>query len=156
MRQLNRTCKIADSAFCWVIAALICLPPFALGAVHPWPSAIVEVLAALLIVLLALKLRLMPARDRESGIKRWRLQTVPIFLLAGLFIFQLIPLPPAVIQVISPSTYNIYRRSFKSFSEVCGLNAGFDSLVTSPMSATDVADSSVALADPSKLGARSA
>ena len=97
-----------------IVATLIIFPPFALGAVHPWPAAIVEVLVLILVILWAVRIGTSPSYN-EWWPSQIDYLMIPVLLLGSLFVFQLVPLPPRVIGAISPSTYNLYARSLKAW-----------------------------------------
>jgi O-antigen ligase/tetratricopeptide (TPR) repeat protein len=103
VRGLNRTGKLALSA----LALLILLAPLPEGSAYPWALAIVEasifVTAALCGAALALgKGRAVP--PSHSGVA---LALVFVALVA----IQLVPLPPALLKVVSPNTYRLYALS---------------------------------------------
>jgi hypothetical protein len=98
-----------------IVVALVILPPFALGAVHPWPATIVEIATFLLLVVWAARIAVAPVGTGIPGSVRFVELLVPTLLLAGLFIFQLMPLSPDLIRTISPSTYEVYSRSLQDW-----------------------------------------
>src|SRR5450631_3456166 len=95
----------ANTVVSMIVVALVILPPFALGAVHPWPATIVEIATFLLLLVWAARIAIEPLGIGVPTSPRLVDLLVPTLLLAGLFIFQLMPLSPDLIHAISPSTY---------------------------------------------------
>jgi tetratricopeptide (TPR) repeat protein len=100
-----------------VVAGIIFLIGFsalAFGAVHRAAFILVEAaIFALTIVWIAKLRRVGPSaagrRDRRREIRR---VAVPAIALLGLFTAQLAPLPPPLLRVIAPATYQLYRVAF--------------------------------------------
>jgi O-antigen ligase/tetratricopeptide (TPR) repeat protein len=107
--------RAANTVVSAIVVALVILPPFALGAVHPWPATIVEIATFLLLPVWAARLAIAPVGIGVPSSTRLVDLLVPAILLAGLFIFQLMPLPPYLIRTISPSTYEVYSRSLQDW-----------------------------------------
>ena len=105
----------ANAVVSTIVVALVILPPFAIGAVHPWPATIVEIATFLLLVAWAVRIAIAPARIGVPGSARLVDLLVPTLLLAALFIFQLMPLSPDLIRTISPSTYEVYSKSLQDW-----------------------------------------
>lgn len=95
--------------------ALVICPPFALGAVHPWPAAIVEIGSFLLVIAWALRIANPPAGAGESRPRRLLPLAIPTLLLGSFFAFQLVPLPPGAIRALSPSTYHVYEKTLQGW-----------------------------------------
>lgn len=87
-----------------IFVLILIFSPLAFGSVEPWSLGIMETLSfSALFILLLTKIRDKNARLYEiPGI-------IPLLILAGYILFQLVPMPSEVIKVISPGTYNIYR-----------------------------------------------
>ena len=104
--------KLADRIVLLGIVLLILGTALAMGAVYPWPYSIAE---ADIFGLLALSLakvwwtKLDLSELRHSHLF-WTV--VPLVLFIGFVMFQLVPLPPLMERVISPTTYEIYSRTF--------------------------------------------
>src|SRR5665213_700666 len=88
----------ANTIVSMIVVALVILPPFALGAVHPWPATIVEIATFLLLVVWAARIAIAPVGIGIPGSARLVELLVPTLLLAGLFIFQLMPLSSNLIR----------------------------------------------------------
>jgi len=82
---------------------LIVFSPLAFGATEPWSIALVAI-----VCLLACLLCLMAGRAGHCSLYRPP-GLVALLSLAGFMLFQLVPLPPAALQLISPATWQIYR-----------------------------------------------
>ncbi len=101
-----------------VVAGGVCLcalTPLPFGSVHPWAFCLVEAAIFLLVGIWMVKLMLCrdwKARPPASG---------PLVLFIAVVLFQLIPLPPSVLRVLSPSTYGLYARSLPGWPERIGL-----------------------------------
>jgi tetratricopeptide (TPR) repeat protein len=94
-----------------LVMALVILPPLAVGSVYPWAYSTIE--AAIfggLVVWMGLViggLEQLPelSRSRMRGI------SLPLLLLLALCAIQLLPLPPALIRMLSPATYRVYAEN---------------------------------------------
>lgn len=106
---MNRVANI------FFIASLI-FAPLAFGTSEQWSMAVLQLLVCcslLGFVFFALR------GDENSLVKVPGL--LPLLLLLGWMFFQLLPLPPSVVQIISPSTYSIYQPIY----EVAGQDRWF-------------------------------
>ncbi len=98
-----------------VVIALVCLSPWAFGSVVPEFEFILDCGVALLLLLWAVRLVIMG----------WlALPRCPVaFCLAGLFllgVWQTVPLPPDVLERISPATARLYERLLPAQPELIG------------------------------------
>ncbi len=91
------------------IIALAIFMPLAFGAVHPWAYKIGEALAFALLLLWPFG---HAARDGQPAELRVQIRTfaIPIVVFLSFALLQLIPLPPAAIHFLSPSTYRLYQQ----------------------------------------------
>src|SRR2546428_791372 len=131
---------------CIVIASILFLiffTPLAFGSVHPWAFSFMEGMIFLLVAVWMSKL-LLGSRGQElaieepgdTGIQRhghrpqlspsprhgvaltpglWLL--LPLLLFFSFILFQLLPLPPALLRLLSPATYELYAKSFPGWPE---------------------------------------
>ena len=77
--------------------------PLAFGTVEYWSLATFEIVTSLSFLLLGIFwFSEVKSSYKVPGI-------LPLFLLLGWMLFQLLPLPPAFVQFISPATFEIYR-----------------------------------------------
>ena len=95
------------------ILFLILFTPFAFGAVHPWAFSIMEALLFLLVVVWVGKLLILGQAPgfREQRSERSMPYALPLAIFLVLVLFQMIPLPPSFLRVLSPQTYELYTRS---------------------------------------------
>lgn len=98
------------------ILFLIYFTPLALGSVHPWAFSLMETMIFLLMLVWATKLLLAPSAFSppfQSSIGPWNSLTVflPLLLFIGLVLFQLLPLPPALLRQLSPATHELYVKT---------------------------------------------
>lgn len=101
---------------------LILFTPFAFGAVHPWAYSIMQAVLFLLIVVWAVKLYwLPPAPIGNAGgavkLNRLSLCVLPLALFVGVALFQLVPLPPSLLRILSPQTYQLYSQTLPGWPE---------------------------------------
>ena len=82
-----------------LLIALLLFCPVAFGAVHAWSEEVVLLLAAALSLVFLLKLVVVRS---TPFVWSWTYVPVAVFVLAA--VVQLLPLPPAVVGVISPHT----------------------------------------------------
>jgi tetratricopeptide (TPR) repeat protein len=88
------------------------------GAVHRWAYVFAEAVVLLMVLAWALRM-ILNARypERRWKIPQWHGLALPLVLLIALIGFQLLPLPPAAIRLISPSTYHLYELSFPGWPQ---------------------------------------
>ncbi len=93
------------------IVFLAVFMPLAFGAVHPWAYKIGEASAFALLLLWPFS---RAARDGQPAELRIQIRTfaMPIVAFLSFALLQLIPLPPAAIHFLSPSTYALYQVVF--------------------------------------------
>src|SRR6185437_4054809 len=118
--------SVLDKIFLTLLTLLLIGTPFAIGSTPPICYSIMEVGIFALVVVWMLKL--MVVRREASGVRRggnglvsqpssllasqqWR-GAIPLALLIGLVGFQLTPIPPSVMRLISPHTYEFYQHIF--------------------------------------------
>lgn len=93
-----------------ILACVVPLSALALGSLLPWALAFVTGLAALSTVLLWWS---GPARLSSSS----RFVLVAVALLWGATVLQCVPLPAAVVRVLSPATADVWTRAWIPFRE---------------------------------------
>ncbi len=93
------------------IVFLAVFMPLAFGAVHPWAYKIGEASAFALLLLWPFG---RAARDGQPAELRIQIRTfaMPIVAFLSFALLQLIPLPPAAVHFLSPSTYTLYQQVF--------------------------------------------
>ncbi len=106
------------------ILFLVLFTPIAFGSVHPWAFSIMEGLVFLLVIVWMGKEAMRRAGSKEQGaeesIRNSKFEirnfvsplTLPLLLFTGLILVQLLPLPPFLLRVLSPTTYQLYATSF--------------------------------------------
>ncbi|MDO8431604.1 MAG: O-antigen ligase family protein [Candidatus Binatus sp.] len=85
------------------------------GSVYPWAYRLAELMCFALFALWMVKLKSIAGADSSAGridAGLLRALRVPCGILVLFVGFQLIPLPPAMLQAISPSTYRFYRQVY--------------------------------------------
>lgn len=93
-----------------ILACVVPLSALALGSLLPWALALVTVLSALSTVLLWWS---GPARLSSSS----RFVLVALAILWGATVVQCVPLPAAVVHVLSPATADVWTRAWIPFRE---------------------------------------
>ena len=90
--------QLADA----LLILLLILLPLALGAVHTWSITLFAITSVIIFNLLVLQ--------KDFSFKK--IFSFPVIILSLIFLgflfFQLIPLPPNILKVISPNTYKLY------------------------------------------------
>jgi O-antigen ligase/tetratricopeptide (TPR) repeat protein len=100
--------KSTNRAILWSVALLVLLAPLPIGSAEPWCAALEEtVLFVLVGVFTAINLLAGWGGFVDRGVKL----AIPWLLLAGLALFQITPLPPPVLSLLSPATYRLYSLS---------------------------------------------
>lgn len=90
-----------DAVVRWGVAALLLFTPFAFGTVEGWAQALMEWGVALLVLVFALGRLWEPQPGGEPARKGTGLE-LPVALTVALVVFQLVPLPPGLLRVLSP------------------------------------------------------
>lgn len=81
---------------------LLIFTPLAFGTVEPWSYAIMEILTLLGLSMLSWKV--IKNRDTLLSVPG----IVPFLLFLGYILFQLIPLPPWIVEIVSPHAYRLH------------------------------------------------
>ena len=100
-----------DRALTALVMILVVSTPFALGAVYPWPAALIEIGVAVLVIVSVLKVASAASTPDDVSFSKSLPLIPPVLLLAGLVLFQLIPLPPQIMRPLSPATYQFYVKA---------------------------------------------
>jgi len=97
----------------WIITAgvliLAALMPMAIGGTPPLAYIAGQVIVCVLLLEWAAEMRRAPDFRARLGASKF---VLPAVALAGYILFQLAPLPPSVLRVVSPTAYEIYARTF--------------------------------------------
>src|SRR5262249_59273407 len=101
------------------ILLLIIFTPLAFGAVHPWACMVMEAVIFLLTTMWMLKLIKMRSSTFlfPSSLRAVGSFTLPLVFFIGFAVFQLTPLPPTWVRVLSPATYDLYVHSLSGWPE---------------------------------------
>ncbi len=113
-RLMSGGLKRLDNAIIAGLGLLLAFAPLAFGAVHQWAYTLLETAAYALLILWMVRIRAEGAKPARTAIPRADLIAIaqPAALFAMLLGFQLVPLPPPLMRVISPATYRLYSESF--------------------------------------------
>ncbi len=87
---------------------MLIFSPLAFGTVEAWSYALMEFLIGLSALLLFLSPRNIPLY-RPPGL-------IPLLLIAGYLLLQIIPLPPFLVRLLSPAAYHIYHQTAGSLN----------------------------------------
>jgi len=94
----------------YLFVFLLIFSPLAFGTVEPWSLAVMETVSFSSLVLLLLRNR------RNSNFTLYKVPgLLPLCLLLLYIAFQLIPLPPAILRFIAPSTNDLYQNTLYVF-----------------------------------------
>ena len=111
-----------DMTIKFILAALLIFTPIAFGSMEIWAFSLMELGILLLIVLWAVQSLV---RGSEFGVRSFKYEMLMISIFLILVIFQLIPFPSGVANVLSPKTYEL-RHSLSVFnSELSIFNSKF-------------------------------
>jgi tetratricopeptide (TPR) repeat protein/O-antigen ligase len=107
------------------LALILIFAPMAFGAVHQWAYATLETAQFALLIVWMLRIRLEGAKPARCAIANADLKSLalPLALFAGLLVFQITPLPPPVMRLISPATYRLYSMSFPGWPQTAPYQA---------------------------------
>ena len=101
----------------WSVAGLILIAPLVLGAVEPWAFAIIE---ATIFLLTGLWLTGSTSHRPDELGPGVAVYSVAATLFLGVVGLQLVPLPPWVEAVVSPSTFEVYQKSLPGWPITSG------------------------------------
>jgi O-antigen ligase/tetratricopeptide (TPR) repeat protein len=100
----------------WIITAgvvtLAAFMPMAIGGVLVGAYIVGEAIVCLMLLEWAAEMRRAPEFPARIGASSF---AIPIGALAGYMLFQLAPLPPPVLRVVSPTAYEVYARAFPNW-----------------------------------------
>jgi O-antigen ligase/tetratricopeptide (TPR) repeat protein len=96
------------------IAGLLVLTPLAFGSVYPWAFGPMEAAIFLAGVAWMIKLWSAEATGRRIYRHHWIVAGAAFLVLV---LLQIVPLPPTLLRIISPSTYLLYQRTLPGWSE---------------------------------------
>jgi hypothetical protein len=142
------------------IIFLIVFTPLSMGTVLPWSYTIMGLTICFLVIICTIKLILIKIKKRTTTLKpqshnhqslfkinRFGLTktplNIPIIIFIGLIVFQLIPLSPRFLKVVSHNTYDLYRNTLPGWPDKATSLSGqlpSDSEHT-PSSVTEIANS---------------
>jgi len=100
---------LTDRAVMGGLVLLILVTPLCFGTVHPWAYHIAE--TVVFAMLAAALLRMRAAQPAIKGAAAVLSIAAPAAVLALLIGFQLAPLPPSLLHVLSPRAYDFYQRA---------------------------------------------
>lgn len=112
----SRLAAWCDRAVTGGLVFSVFFAPFAFGSVHPQAYGVLEVVAGLLV--LVTLTRLWISGPPRSGVpipprRLW----VPLVGFLAVVVLQLVPLPPGLLRVVSPSTYALYAQSLPGWPD---------------------------------------
>ena len=94
----------------YLFVFLLIFSPLAFGTVEPWSLTVMEIVSFSSLVLFLLRNR------RNSSFSLYKIPGIlPLCLLLLYIAFQLIPLPPAILGFIAPSTNDLYQSTLFVF-----------------------------------------
>jgi O-antigen ligase/tetratricopeptide (TPR) repeat protein len=125
-----------DRAIVAGVVALVVLPPLLIGAVHPWAFISAELAVFVLTVVWAAKLALRAPIAHQPALTQLRGLVVPLGLFIVFIAFQLVPLPPTLLRVLSPSTYQLYSVSLSGWPETAPYQKLFQNAAPPPPAAS--------------------
>ncbi|HET8562925.1 MAG TPA: O-antigen ligase family protein [Candidatus Binatia bacterium] len=107
------------------ILLLVLFTPLAFGCVHPWAVSLVEAVVFLLVLVWMGKLIFFTANRSRLQFVAFKKLAIPLAAFVGFLGFQLLPVPPALLRILSPSTYELYRGSLPGWPEKTPYENGF-------------------------------
>ncbi len=110
---MSRACDLIVSGG---LLVLLLFTPFAFGSVHPWAYMALES-AIYFLVAVALAKIICQRRWPVSATNLVRSLAVPLGLFLGVVTIQLLPLPPTLLNFLSPATYQLYQTSLPGWPD---------------------------------------
>jgi len=156
-RRKARRHGVAETCDRLVTAGLIFVivfAPFAFGSVHPQAYGLLEIAACGLVLVWLVKLRFGVGAgglgSRAAGLPVVpRMLWAPLAGFLGIVLLQIVPLPPALLGAISPSTYATYELSLPGWPE----KAPYEDTVRALLARDDAGVQAADLAQPVALPA---
>jgi tetratricopeptide (TPR) repeat protein/O-antigen ligase len=90
------------------VLILLLVTPLAFGSVHPWAFSLLEIVIFLLAGVWAV--RTLSTHGKAPSSVPLRPLLMPLVFLVGVALWQLCPLPPTALRVLSPATYTLYSQ----------------------------------------------
>ena len=88
---------------------LILFTPLAFGSVYVWAFSIMEIIVFSMLMILIVKKGLI--QERKISFPLFS----PIIVFLALILFQMMPLPPSAIKLLSPKTYELYSQTLDGY-----------------------------------------
>lgn len=134
---MNRVRAVCDTIVGCGLAALVLFTPLAFGSVETWAVTVVEAAIFFIGAAALAAVALAPREDRSGGIGAQAGLAAPvregrssvrieplIVVFAVVVLFQLVPLPNAVVSLLSPRASALYERTVPGYT--AGSSADFD------------------------------
>lgn len=129
-RQVGAWC---DEFLLIGVVFLLIFGPFAFGSVHPQAYGVLEIVAGLLVLIWLAKLRF--AESPKGGLPvAPKTIWIPLGGFLAVVLLQVVPLPPSVIGVLSPGTYDLYATTLPGWPSA----APYESTVRDVLAHDDV------------------
>ena len=109
----TQSIDLTDRAVIGGLVLLILVTPLCFGTVHPWAYHTAETLV--FAMLAAALLRMRAAQPAIKGAAAVLSIAAPAAVLALLIGFQLAPIPPSLLHVLSPRAYDLYQHALEGW-----------------------------------------
>lgn len=110
---MSRSCDLVVSGG---IFFLLLFTPFAFGAVHPWAYSVME--SAIFVLIAAAMIKLISLRRAPRSLGPWASRlAIPFVFFGALICFQLLPVPPPLLSLLSPNAYTLYQTTLPGWPE---------------------------------------
>ena len=123
--MLDRKIKTCNHFIEAGIIFLILFSPLAFGSVEPWAYSIIEITVIFLTLIWLIKIWMKSSvKNRDTNPSTFSLDylktplNLPMLILVGFILFQLIPLPEPVLKAVSPNTHKIYIESQNAINQI--------------------------------------
>jgi O-antigen ligase/tetratricopeptide (TPR) repeat protein len=109
--------RTIDQFVVGALLTLIVVSPFAFGSVHPWAYRPLEAVLFALAIFWMVKIAALAGSSLkgDEGERDARAIEIPLVIVAAYVIFQMTPLPPAMVRALSPGTYDLYSHALKGW-----------------------------------------
>lgn len=105
-----------DSFVTWALVGVLVVSPFAFGSVHPPAFGAIELMAGLLTIAWIVRLRF--GSTSVATVPRLSpILVVPLVGFVALALLQVVPLPPSVLRVLAPGSYELYASSLPGWPD---------------------------------------
>jgi O-antigen ligase/tetratricopeptide (TPR) repeat protein len=100
-----------DRGFVTGVILLVTLSPLPMGAVHPWAFIALELAIGGLVLIWMAKTAIVEPIQYQPAFANLRPIALPLALFIAFAALAMLPMPPVMLRLLSPSTYTLYAKT---------------------------------------------